>query len=157
MGQAVLLGLIDWTKNLLSDHSLPFQKKLQHLCEKLQKEVEHYDWVGFYFAAQKTQTLHLKAFAGAPTTHTSIPFGKGICGQVAVSNALLNVADVNAAENYIACSLDVRSELVVPIMVEHVNVGQIDIDSHTPKAFSTADEAFLIELCQLISHHYIPI
>ena len=98
--------------------------------------------------------LHLKAYSGTPTEHTSIPFGKGICGQVALSNENLLVPDVTAQDNYIACSLDVRSELVVPLFLEGENIGQIDIDSKTLNPFTKEDEAFLTELCSLVSSTY---
>jgi len=149
--------LLDWAIALLQNKTLSFPIKLQTLCEKLQDEVSHFDWVGFYFANHQTQTLHLKAFAGAPTEHSIIPFGKGICGQVALSNTLLNIPDVQVEDNYIACSLEVQSELVVPLFVDGMNVGQIDIDSNTPNAFSPHDEYLLTQLCQEIAPHYSPI
>jgi L-methionine (R)-S-oxide reductase len=76
---------------------------------------------------------------------------------VALSNILLNIPDVKAEDNYIACSLDVQSELVVPLFVDGKNVGQIDIDSNTPNAFSPQDEHLLTQLCQEIAPHYSPI
>ena len=72
-----------------------------------------------------------------------IPFGKGICGQVAVSNQNFVVADVSAQDNYIACSMTVKSEVVVPLFVNGANIGQIDIDSHVINAFDESDERFL--------------
>lgn len=128
---------------ICNDADLSREEKLQHICDLLQSKVAHYDWVGFYFANHATQTLHLGAFAGEPTEHTQIPFGKGICGQVAVSNQNFIVPDVNAQDNYIACSLTVKSEIVIPLFVDGKNIGQIDIDSHTLNAFTSADEQFL--------------
>ncbi len=87
--------------------------------------------------------LQLKVYAGSPTEHTKIPFGKGICGQVAVSNQNFVVPDVMAQDNYIACSIDVKSEIVVPLFKDGQNIGQIDIDSHTKNAFSDEDTLFL--------------
>lgn len=124
--------------------------KLHDLCNFLQQEIPHYDWVGFYFANHETQKLTLGPFAGEPTDHTTIPFGKGICGQVAVSNQNFIVPDVMAQDNYIACSTTVKSEIVIPIFVNGINIGQIDIDSHTINAFSQEDEAFLEEICKEI-------
>lgn len=119
-------------------------KKLTQVCELLQTKVKHYDWVGFYFKNGDKPELKLKAFAGEPTDHVIIPFGKGICGQVAESNANFVVDDVKAQDNYIACSIDVKSEIVIPLFVKKENIGQIDIDSHTANAFSNADEKFLM-------------
>ncbi len=117
--------------------------KLQGICELLKAEIPHYDWVGFYFRNGKKEELKLGPYAGAPTDHTIIPFGKGICGQVAVSNANFVVPDVAAQDNYIACSITVKAEIVVPLFVDGENIGQIDIDSNTPDPFTEADERFL--------------
>ncbi len=117
--------------------------RLQNLCEYLKAEVPYYDWVGFYFRNGEKEELKLGPYAGAPTDHTLIPFGKGICGQVAVSNANFVVPDVTAQDNYIACSLTVKSEIVIPLFVEGKNIGQIDIDSETPDPFTEEDERFL--------------
>jgi L-methionine (R)-S-oxide reductase len=130
------------------------QEKLQDLCDFLQQEIPHYDWVGFYFANHENKTLTLGPFAGEPTDHTTIPFGKGICGQVAVSNQNFVVPDVMAQDNYIACSTIVKSEIVIPIFANGINIGQIDIDSHTINAFTPDDEAFLEEICKEISINF---
>lgn len=124
------------------------EEKLQKTCEILQHSVAHYDWVGFYFANHQQQTLHLGPFAGLPTDHTVIPFGKGICGQVAESDQTFVVDDVTAQDNYISCNIDVKSEIVVPIFVNGKNVGQIDIDSNILQAFTKEDQAFLEWLAQ---------
>ncbi|MDX1463840.1 MAG: GAF domain-containing protein [Marinirhabdus sp.] len=118
-------------------------ERLTQVCVLLQESLGYYDWVGYYFANHDTRTLHLKAFAGEPTDHTEIPFGKGICGQVAVSNENFVVPDVKAQDNYIACSIYVKAEIVVPLFKDGKNIGQIDIDSHTPDPFSAEDEKFL--------------
>jgi L-methionine (R)-S-oxide reductase len=119
------------------------EEKLLKICELLSNSIDYYNWVGFYFANPKTQTLHLGPYVGAETDHTVIPFGKGICGQVAVSNANFVVPDVAAQDNYIACSFTVKSEIVVPLFVNGENIGQIDIDSHVLNPFTEADERFL--------------
>ena len=124
-------------------NSSTIDDKLSQICNILYQKVSYYNWVGYYFHVPGKQELQLKTFAGAPTEHTSIPFGKGICGQVAVSNQSFLVPDVTAQDNYIACSIDVKSEIVVPLFVNGKNIGQIDIDSHTANAFSTEDQDFL--------------
>ena len=118
-------------------------EKLLEICLLLNKNIEHYNWVGFYFANHDTQTLHLGPYVGAETDHIVIPFGKGICGQVAESNQNFVVPDVAAQDNYIACSFTVKSEIVVPLFVDGKNIGQIDIDSHVTNPFSELDERFL--------------
>lgn len=129
------------TAVLQSDQST--DNKLQGVCKLLQSQFEHYDWVGFYFADHDKRLLHLGPFAGDPTDHTTIPFGKGICGQVAESNSNFVVPDVEAQDNYIACSINVKSEIVVPLFKDGVNIGQIDIDSHMIDPFTEEDEKLL--------------
>jgi L-methionine (R)-S-oxide reductase len=117
--------------------------KLKEICNLLKENVTHYDWVGFYFRNGDKEELKLGPYAGDPTNHTVIPFGKGICGQVAVSNQNFVVPDVMAQNNYIACSITVKAEIVVPLFVNGENIGQIDIDSNTPNPFTESDERFL--------------
>lgn len=128
---------------ILSQDDQSRDEKLTNLCQFLSDSVTHYNWVGFYFANHENKTLHLGPYVGAPTDHTVIPFGKGICGQVAESNANFVVPDVSAQTNYIACSFTVKSEIVVPLFVKGVNIGQIDIDSHVIDPFTEDDERFL--------------
>lgn len=130
-------------EKILTQENLDLNHRLTEVCDLLQTKVETYDWVGFYFKNGDKRELILKAFAGEPTDHTIIPFGKGICGQVAESNKNFVVDDVSAQDNYIACSINVKSEVVIPLFVNGENIGQIDIDSHTKKAFSQEDEDFL--------------
>lgn len=128
---------------ILANKAETVDQRLTEICELLQTTVGYYDWVGFYFANEAERTLHLKAFAGEPTDHTVIPFGKGICGQVAESNQNFVVPDVKAQTNYIACSIYVKAEIVIPLFKEGKNIGQIDIDSNTANPFSVEDERFL--------------
>ncbi len=130
-------------KTILSNNHETAEQRLKGVCELLQTNVGHYDWVGFYFTNEVEKTLHLKAFAGEPTDQTVIPFGKGLCGQVAVSNQNFVVPDVKAQDNYIACSITVKAEIVIPLFKDGKNIGQIDIDSNTADPFSEEDEHFL--------------
>jgi L-methionine (R)-S-oxide reductase len=146
--------LIPEVKNITNQKLLTIDQKLLAICQLLQDNISYYNWVGFYFADHKTQTLHLGPYVGAATDHTVIPFGKGICGQVAVSNQNFVVPDVSAQDNYIACSFTVKSEIVVPLFVNGQNIGQIDIDSHVIDPFSEADEKFLELVNQEIARLY---
>ncbi|MHA7830663.1 MAG: GAF domain-containing protein [Flagellimonas sp.] len=128
---------------IIKDENKSIDTRLGEICELLRNNVDHYDWVGFYFKNGDKNELKLGPYAGAPTDHTIIPFGKGICGQVAVSNKNFVVPDVAAQDNYIACSITVKAEIVVPLFVNGENVGQIDIDSNTPDPFTEEDERFL--------------
>lgn len=128
---------------IVKNNTLTTDDRLQQVCELLKENVPHYDWVGFYFKNGDKSELKLGPYVGAPTDHTIIPFGKGICGQVALSNQNFVVPDVSAQDNYIACSITVRAEIVVPLFVNGENIGQIDIDSNTPDPFTAQDERFL--------------
>ncbi|MHA7864199.1 GAF domain-containing protein [Flagellimonas marinaquae] len=128
---------------IITDETKSVDTRLGDICELLRNSVDHYDWVGFYFRNGDKEELKLGPYAGTPTDHTIIPFGKGICGQVAVSNQNFVVPDVAAQDNYIACSITVKAEIVVPLFVNGKNVGQIDIDSNTPDPFTEEDERFL--------------
>ena len=135
----------------LIEKSCTTKDTLLYICELLKSNVSHYDWVGFYFRNGQKKELILGPYAGTPTEHTTIPFGKGICGQVAVNNQNFVVPDVQAQDNYIACSLTVKSEIVIPIFVNGENIGQIDIDSKTLNPFTKADEVFLEFVCAKVA------
>jgi L-methionine (R)-S-oxide reductase len=128
---------------IISESDSSTDEKLTQLCKFLKENIAYYNWVGFYFKNGDKDELKLRAYAGQPTDHQIIPFGKGICGQVAVSNQNFVVPDVDAQDNYIACSIDVKAEIVIPLFVNGENIGQIDIDSHTPDPFTEVDEEFL--------------
>ena len=130
-------------ESILSQKNLAVDHRLSEVCDLLKETIPYYDWVGFYFKNGDKDELKLRSFAGEPTDHTIIPFGKGICGQVAVSNKNFVVSDVKAQSNYIACSIHVKAEIVIPLFLNGENIGQIDIDSHTPNPFSHEDEVFL--------------
>lgn len=136
-------ALMPEVSELLTNNALSVQVRLQKLCELLKSSVPHYDWVGFYFRNGDREELKLGPYAGMPTDHDIIPFGKGICGQVAVSNKNFVVPDVMGQDNYIACSIHVKAEIVVPIFINGRNIGQIDIDSNTLDPFTEDDERFL--------------
>ncbi len=124
--------------------------KLQEICDLLKAEIPYYHWVGFYFKNGDKNELKLGPFAGKPTEHTIIPFGKGICGQVAVTNENFVVQDVTEQENYISCGIEVKSEIVEKKKKNGENIGQIDIDSHDTSPFTDEDEPFLEFICQEI-------
>lgn len=111
----------------------------------------HYDWVGFYMLDPDDQTmLVLGPFHGAPTEHVRIPVAKGICGAAVALGETIVVDDVAADPRYLSCSIETRSEIVVPIRVRGEIVGEIDIDSHAPAAFGAADRSFVEECAVLV-------
>ena len=125
--------------------------KLQKICQLLDQEIPYFNWTGFYFKNGDKDELVLGPYVGAETDHTVIPFGKGICGQVAVSNQTFVVPDVHEQENYLSCSIDTKAEIVVPIIKNGENIGQIDIDSHTLNPFTEEDREMLEWLCEEIA------
>jgi len=127
------------------------RRKMKAIVELLHKEVAHYNWIGFYLGDNEKRELSLGSYAGAATEHTRIPYGKGICGQVAVNHTTMNIEDVMAADNYLACSVETKSELVVPIMKDGVFIGQLDIDSHSHDAFNVRDERLIQGICRRLA------
>lgn len=128
--------------------------KLEKVCHLLDQEIPYFYWTGFYFRNGDKEELILGPYVGAATDHTVIPFGKGICGQVAVSNETFVVPDVNEQDNYLSCSIDTKAEIVVPIIKDGKNIGQIDIDSHKIDPFTDEDREMLEWLCYEIAKIY---
>ena len=128
-------------------YQVALKEKMQAICDLLGSHMPAYDWVGFYLSDVKNKKLHLGLFYGEPTEHTSISYGKGVCGQVAEAQKTFVIDDVAEEKNYIACSIHVKSEIVVPIIKNQIVVGQIDIDSHTPAAFKQEDQQMLEKIC----------
>jgi L-methionine (R)-S-oxide reductase len=126
-------------------------EKLKAICRLLSDRVPNYDWVGFYIADLDQRVLNLGPYVGEPTEHVRIPFGRGICGQVADKEEPLIVQDVSGETNYLSCNSEVKSEIVVPVMKDSRSVAQIDIDSHTRAAFSRRDGEFLADVCSAVS------
>jgi GAF domain-containing protein len=118
--------------------------------EFLSKASPKFDWVGIYVL--KGDTLELGPYIGAPTEHTRIKVGVGVCGTAIAEDADINVPDVRALDNYLACSVETRSELVVLIRdTKGRIVGQIDIDSHTAGAFGPAEEELVKQTARELS------
>jgi len=115
----------------------------------LHKNLPHYNWVGIY--RLEGQNLVLGPFQGKPTEHVSIPVGRGICGAAAVSKKTEVVPDVGADARYLACSLETRSEIVVPVIKDGAFWGEIDIDSDRPNAFSPDDVELLEAVARFLS------
>ena len=119
--------------------------------EQIAFRLPAYNWVGFYWLDPGApQMLELGAFIGAPTGHTRIPVSVGICGAAVVEGETIVVDDVRADPRYLACSIETRSEIVVPIRTHGRIVGEIDIDSHSAAAFGAEDRAFLEQCARII-------
>ena len=111
-----------------------------------------YNWVGFYMLelGAEPPMLVLGAFEGAMTPHTRIPLNQGICGAAASSGQTVIVDDVNKDPRYLACSLETKSEIVVPVFAHGKVVGELDIDSHFPAAFTCEHQDFVQHCAMLV-------
>jgi len=124
---------------------------MQRMVRLLHERVLKYNWVGFYMLepGAKPPMLVLGAFEGAMTPHTRIPLNQGICGAAASTGQTVVVDDVSKDPRYLACSLETKSEIVVPVFVHGKVVGELDIDSHFPAAF-TAEHKDLVQHCAML-------
>jgi len=131
------------------EQSVPTAQELMRSMVKLLHErMLKYNWVGFYLLEPGAQPpmLVLGAFEGAMTPHTRIPLNQGICGAAASTGQTVVVDDVSKDPRYLACSLETRSEIVVPVFAHGKVVGELDIDSHFPAAF-TLEHQDLVQYC----------
>jgi len=145
-----MAALIEYITESAADAS-----SLKSLQEKIARAIGErlpsYDWTGFYMLdPDDSETLVLGPFAGAPTPHVRIPVSQGICGAAVESGETVVVDDVNADPRYLSCSISTKSEIVVPIYVSDRVVGEIDIDSHQPAAFTDEDQTFLEEIARIV-------
>ncbi len=122
---------------------------MDSVVEILKTRVPHYTWVGIYLL--EGDELVLGPYRGKPSPHTRIPLGRGICGAAATEKATIIVDDVNADPRYLACSIETKSEIVVPIMRGNDVLGEIDIDSDREAAFTGADRELLERVAAMIA------
>lgn len=135
------MNVIDHIQRVIKD-APDFSKAIEAVCADLRRLVPHYNWVGVYMV--EADTLVLRAWNGpAATQHVRIPIGQGICGLAAREERTVVVDDVNKDPRYLACFLQTRAEIVVPIMKGPRCVGEIDIDSDKVAAFDELDRQFL--------------
>ncbi|WP_432416339.1 GAF domain-containing protein [Thermoanaerobacterium thermosaccharolyticum] len=115
----------------------------------LDSNVPYYNWTGFYL--MQDGLLQLGPYIGKPTEHVKIKVGQGICGRAVAENSTIVVDDVTKEENYLACSIETKSEIVVPIRVGDEIIGEIDIDSDEKSAFDDDDRRFLEAVADIVS------
>jgi L-methionine (R)-S-oxide reductase len=125
------------------------EKILEDTVKILKENYVHYNWVGIYLL--DGDELVLGPYLGKPSPHTRIRLNKGVCGAAASQKRTVNIPDVNADPRYLACSLETRSEIVVPIMRGKQVFGEIDIDSDKLSAFSKEDQLLLEQVCSILS------
>jgi GAF domain-containing protein len=140
--------VLDAIRSAIDAHHEP-TAMMQQVVGLLQARVPAYSWVGIYLL--EGDELVLGPFVGKPSPHARIPLGRGICGAAATSKATIIVDDVSSDPRYLACSLETKSEIVVPIMNGTEVLGEIDIDSDRPAAFTAADRALLESVAALMA------
>jgi GAF domain-containing protein len=125
------------------------QRAMESTVQLLSRHLPDYTWTGIYLL--DGNELCLGPFIGKPSPHTRIPLGRGICGAAAAEKATIIVDDVHADPRYLACSLETRSEIVVPIMRDGEVLGELDIDSDRTAAFNAADRDLLEQVAALLA------
>ncbi|UCH79023.1 MAG: GAF domain-containing protein [Candidatus Coatesbacteria bacterium] len=128
------------------------EEKLQAICDLLKSAVPYFDWVGFYITdPENPEDLVLGPYNGAPTEHVRISLGTGICGRAALTRRMFVVQDVSQETNYLACSPEVKAEIVLPIFLGGQVWGELDIDSHTLAPFTSEDGDYLGRVCLVVA------
>ena len=122
---------------------------MESTVQLLAKHLPDYTWTGIYLL--DGNELYLGPFVGKPSPHTRIPLGRGICGAAAAEKTSIIVDDVNADPRYLACSIETRSEIVVPIMLGGDVLGELDIDSDRVAAFDAGDREMLEQVAALLA------
>ena len=119
------------------------QDLMAGIAKLFHQEMLRYNWVGFYMLEKDgpQDVLVLGPYRGTMTPHTRIALNQGICGAAASAGKTIIIDDVNADPRYLACSVETKSEIVVPVFVDKKVVGELDIDSHFPAAFTAEDRA----------------
>jgi len=144
--------------DLVSESVNSVEELMSIIVARLRERLPRYDWVGFYMVEKgkggNPDVLVLGPYIGAATSHKRIPLDQGICGAAASSGQTVVVDDVSKDPRYLACSVETRSEIVAPVYVKNRVVGELDIDSHTPAAFS-ADDRRLVEHCAELVGRYL--
>ncbi len=131
---------------------------LRRLAMEQLDTLDTYNWSGIY--RLEGDTLILDEYVGAATDHTHIPVGRGVCGTAVAERANQVIEDVRELDNYLACSLQTRSELVVLIYKDGIVssdsdiIGQIDIDGHQVGAFDASDEELLTNIANILAKRW---
>src|SRR5271167_1694034 len=144
--------------NTLADAAESVEELMNIIVRRLQERLPHFNWVGFYMIEKgrpgEDPMLALGPYVGAETPHKRIPLNQGICGAAVSSGQTVVVDDVNADPRYLSCSIETKSEIVAPVFVRGNAIGELDIDSHTPAAFTDSDRR-LVEHCAALVGKYL--
>lgn len=142
----------------IAEASNDVEELMSVVVGRLQERLPHFNWVGFYMVEKgrlgEDPMLVLGPYVGTETPHKRIPVNQGICGAAVSSGQTVVVDDVNADPRYLACSIETKSEIVAPVFVKGNVVGELDIDSHAPAAFTDSDRK-LVEHCAALVGKYL--
>ena len=136
----------------VTDSQATLDEVLRAAVRILKQEREHYNWVGIYLIEGDSLVLH--NYIGKPTEHTRIPIGVGVCGTAVAEGSNQIIADVTKLDNYLACSIETRAEIVVLIRRGPDILGQIDIDSDLENAFTQEDDSLLSRVAELLGRRF---
>jgi L-methionine (R)-S-oxide reductase len=138
--------------NALAAGATSAQQLMEGITKLLHQRMLRYNWVGFYMLEKDgpQDVLVLGPFRGTMTPHTRIQLNQGICGAAASTGKTIIVDDVSADPRYLACSLETKSEIVVPVFVDKKVVGELDIDSHFLAAFAPEDRTLCEHAASLV-------
>ncbi|MGQ9706380.1 MAG: GAF domain-containing protein [bacterium] len=134
----------------LVDRSKDRDETIRRCLEIIRARFKKYDWIGIYI--RNGDNLILGPYIGKPTEHTVIPISEGICGSAVREGDTIIVNDVREDSRYIACSLETRSEIVVPIFKNGSPIAEIDIDSDALNAFKDDDRIFLEKVAEILAN-----
>ena len=152
----VILPALYAELDALANHVRSSDDLMERVCRKLNEVMLKYNWVGFYLLDKSgpEPMLVLGPYVGAMTPHVRIPLNQGICGAAASTKKTVVVDDVRTDPRYLACSIETKSEIVVPVFVKGEVAGELDIDSHFPAAFGAEDRE-LVEYCARLVGKYL--
>lgn len=153
--KALFWVVYDEAKKIVNGKKLELNDALYKICDLLDKKIDYYNWTGFYLSDGNNK-LKLGPYIGEETEHVEIEFGQGICGQAASTEKTFLIGDVTKEDNYLSCSPNTKSEIVVPLFYKDGKIaGEIDIDSHKINPFDEKDSKLLEDICQLITERYL--
>ena len=124
---------------------------LRKAVRSIDEADDRFNWVGVYLLREADEEVWLHNYMGSGTDHAKIPVGTGVCGRAVAERTNLNIPDVSAEENYLVCSPDTQSELVILIRAGDEIFGLIDIDSDDEDAFTEEDEMALISIADKLA------
>lgn len=143
-------NIIQQLESTFSDSAISSSKEIYQLVVDLLSKLPNFHWTGIYLLEDATNELILEYYVGKPTEHTRIPVGEGVCGSAIAERTDKVIEDVKKEENYLACSLGTRSEIVVLIEDGDKIIGQIDVDSDNVGDFDEIDRNYLRQISKLI-------